>query len=98
MYFGKHSVSVLLELPFFVVKGTHRSSLQPSRNAMEVEGMVALTPGRRAVSLAFRHLRSLAVDAGLHDVVLANGTVINMDIPSPESDSIPFLDFEALSG
>ena len=63
---------------------------------MEVESVVALTPSSGAVSLSFRHLRGLAVDAGLHDVVLADGAVIYMDVPSPQSYCIPLLDFEPL--
>ena len=45
--------------------------------------------------LAFSHLRSLAIDTGLHDVVLADGAVVYMDVPSPESDSIPLFDFKS---
>ena len=39
----------LVELPFTVVKGTDLSRLEPARDAVEVEGMVAHTPGHRAL-------------------------------------------------
>ena len=63
---------------------------------MEVEGVVAHSPGGGAVILAFSHLRGLTVDTGLHDVVLADGAVVYMDVPSPESDGVPFLNLKAL--
>ena len=63
---------------------------------MEVESVVTNTPRSRAINLSFRHLRGLAVDTGLHDVVLADGAVVYMDVPSPESDGIPLFDLEAL--
>ena len=62
---------------------------------MEMEGVIAGTPGCRAVGLTFSDLRGLAINAGLHDVVLANGAVIYMDVPSPESDSVPLFDFKS---
>ena len=34
-------------------------------------------------------LVGLAVDAQVHDVVTANGAVVDDDIPSPESDCVP---------
>ena len=63
---------------------------------MEMEGVIAGTPGCRAVGLTFSDLRGLAINTGLHDVVLADGAVVYMDVPSPECDSVPFLDFESL--
>ena len=85
-----------MEVPFFVIKRADRAGLQPSANAMEMEGVIAHSPGGGAVGLTFSNLRGLAINAGLHDVVLANGAVIYMDVPSPESDGVPFLDFESL--
>ena len=63
---------------------------------MEMEGVIAGTPGCRAVGLTFSDLRGLAINTGLHDVVLADGAVVYMDVPSPECDGVPFLDFESL--
>ena len=40
----------------------------------------------------------LAVHTGLHDVVLADGTVVYMDVPGPKAHSVPFLHFESSRG
>ena len=58
--------------------------------------MVTYTPGSRAIDLSFRHLRGLAVDAGLHDVVLADGAVVYMDVPSPQS-YVPVIRFDIVT-
>ena len=62
---------------------------------MEVEGVVADTPSLIAL-LSIGYLVSLTVDAGLHDMVPADGTVVNVDVPGPECHSVPFFDFEPL--
>ena len=50
---------------------------------MEVEGVVADTPSRSALVLHIGDLVGLTVDAGLHDVILADGTVVDVHVPSP---------------
>lgn len=62
---------------------------------MEVEGVVADTPGYRALLASCRSLVGLAFNAQVHDVVAANGTVVDDDIPGPESNGIPLFDLEA---
>ena len=47
---------------------------------MEVESVVASAPSGSAFLLSVRDLVSLAVDAGFHDVVLADGAVVNGDV------------------
>ena len=42
-------VVLLVELPLSVVQRTHLSGLEPARDAVEVEGMVAHTPGHCAL-------------------------------------------------
>jgi hypothetical protein len=37
----------------------------------------------------------LAFDAHVHDVIAANGTRINDNIPAPQSHRVPFFNFEA---
>ena len=61
-----------------------------------MEGVVADAPCGRALFLDIRYLLRLAIDAGLHDMVLANGAVVYVDVPGPERDGIPFLNFESL--
>ena len=73
-------VAVSLELPVLVVEGTPVLLLEPSRDAVEVEGVVASAPSSSAFVLCICDLVGLTVDAGLHDVVLANSTVINCDV------------------
>ena len=47
---------------------------------MEVERVVADTPRSSALFLGIRNLVSLAVDAGLHDVIFTDRTVINVNV------------------
>jgi len=88
--------AVLLELPVSVVQRADLASLEPTRDAMEMEGVIADAPGYGAFLAGSRCLVGLAVNAQVHDVVTANGTVVDNNIPGPESDGIPLLDFEAL--
>lgn len=50
---------------------------------------VADTPGDCAFLAGGGGLVGLAFDAEVHDVVTANGAVVDDDIPRPESDRIP---------
>ena len=83
------SSTVLLEFPVSVVEWTHLPRLQPSRNAMEMEGMVADPPGDRALFSGGSTLVCLTFDAQVHDVVPADGAVVDHDIPSPQCHCIP---------
>jgi len=70
--------------------------LQPARDAMEVESVIADTPRGVAFFRGRGDLVGLAVDAQIHDVVPADGAVVYDDVPSPERDSIPLLNLESL--
>ena len=72
------------------------TGLEPSAYAMEVKSMVANSPRYSAFLASGASLISLALNAEIHDMVPANSAVINNYIPSPESNSVPFLDLEAL--
>jgi len=63
---------------------------------MEVEGMVTNTPCSVALFAGGGHLIRLAIDAQIHDVIPANGAVVDNDVPSPQSDGVPLLHFESL--
>lgn len=63
---------------------------------MKVEGMIADTPRDRTFFAGGRCLVGLTFDAEIHDVVSANSTVINDDIPSPKRNRIPLLDLKTL--
>ena len=87
------SFSVLLELPVPVVQWTYLSRFEPSRNAMEMESVIAHSPRHCAV---FVGLVALALDAGVHDVVTANSAVVDVNIPGPKSNCTPLFDLEDL--
>ena len=56
---------------------------------MEVEGVVADTPGDGALLCGGGRLVGLALDAQVHDVVTADGAVVDDDVPCPERDGVP---------
>ena len=59
--------------------------------------MIAHTPGLIALLFRVGDLVGLAVDAWLHDMVTADGTVVHVDVPGPEGDRVPFFHFKATS-
>ena len=65
---------------------------------MEMESVVANSPSRRALILNIGDLVSLAIDARLHDMVLADGAIVDVDVPSPQRDSVPFLYLKSFLG
>lgn len=69
-----------MEVPLLVVEGANTSLFEPSGDAVEVEGVIASTPGSSALVTGVSDLVSLAVDTSLHDVVLANGTIVNVNV------------------
>jgi hypothetical protein len=56
---------------------------------VEVEGVIADAPCDRALLGGGRRLVGLALDAQVHDVVAANGAVVDDDIPGPKGDGVP---------
>lgn len=63
---------------------------------MEVESMITSTPSHSAFFGGGGLLISLAFDAQVHDVITANGTRVDLNIPRPQSYRVPFLDLEFL--
>lgn len=96
--FSNSSVTVSLELPVSVVQWADLSSFQPSWDAMEVKGVIADTPSLSALLWGISDLTGLAFDARIHDMVTADGTIVNVDVPTPKGNSVPLFDFKALSG
>ena len=90
------SFSIAVEVPLSVVERADGASLEPAGDAMEVEGVIADAPGLVALLGRVGHLVGLAVDARLHDVVPADGAVVDVDVPGPESHCVPLFHFEAL--
>ncbi len=52
---------------------------------------VANPPGDGALLRRGRSLIGLAVDAQIHDVVAADGAVVDDDVPRPECDRVPLI-------
>merc|ERR1712060_733142 len=90
------SAPVLLKLPLGVVLGTDLPGLEPATDAVEVEGVVAHAPGHRALLARRARLVRLALDAEVHDVVPADGAVVDDYVPRPERDGVPLFDLEPL--
>lgn len=84
-------VSVFLKLPLPVVQRAHLSGLQPAGNTVEMESMVADTPGYSALLRGCRSLVGLALYTEIHDVVPTNSTVIHHNVPGPQRHSIPLV-------
>lgn len=104
-------MAVLLELPLPVVQRAHLTSLQPARNAVEMESVlhtrntklltnrphvatinkthIAHAPGHSTLLAGGGRLIRLALDAQVHDVIAANGTVVHDNVPGPQSDGVP---------
>ena len=73
---GLQLMPVFLELPIPVVKRTNLSSLQPTGDAVEVEGMIAHPPGNCALLTGSACLVCLALNAQVHDVVSEEAGVV----------------------
>jgi len=88
--------TILLELPVSVVEGADLTRLQPAGNAVEMESVITNTPGNGALLARSGCLVCLTLDTEIHNVIPADSTVIDDDVPSPQSNGIPLLDFESL--
>lgn len=99
-------MAVLLELPLAVVQRAHLTSAKPARNAVEVERVVAHSPGhvallggsgclKLAVLKGKRPVRvyliGLTFDAQVHDVVATDGAGVDDDVPRPQRNRVPLL-------
>jgi len=92
------SPTIFLELPLTIVQRANLPRLQPPTDAVEVEGVVAHSPSHSAILRCVGTLVRLTFNAQVHDVVSANGAVINNNIPRPQCHGIPFLDLKPLLG
>ena len=69
--------TILLEFPFLIIKWTNDSGREPSRNAVEMIGVIAHSPRNFTFFSFFFGGIGLAIDTRLHDVVPANSAVVN---------------------
>jgi len=74
---------ILLELPVPVIKRTDLTGFQPAGNTMKVESVITDAPGDGTLLTDGTGLVRLTLDAEVHDVVTADGTVLDDDIPRP---------------
>ena len=86
--------SVFLELPVTVAQGADVPGLEPPGDAVEVECVVAHSPGHCALLTGGTGLVGLTLDAQVHDVVPADGAVVHHDVPGPQGARVPFLHLE----
>jgi len=63
---------------------------------VEVESVVADSPCYSALFAGCRSLVGLTFDAQIHDMVSADSTVVDDDIPGPQSYGIPLLHLKSL--
>jgi hypothetical protein len=99
-----HLPAVLLELPVAVVERTDLPRLQPTRDAVKVECVLCLlarslphcvqahvadAPGNSALLARSGRLVRLTLDAQVHNVVPANGAVVDDNVPRPEGYGVP---------
>lgn len=82
---------IFLEFPLSVVQRTHLPCFEPAGDAVEVKSMVTDSPRNGALFRSSRRLVGLTLYAKIHNVVPADGTVINHNIPGPEGYCIPLL-------
>lgn len=69
-----------MELPILIVKGAAGLLLKPLRDAVEVKCVVTSAPSYGAFFSGVGDLVSLALNARLHDVIPADGTVVNVNV------------------
>jgi hypothetical protein len=81
--------TILLEFPVSVVEWADLTRLQPSRNAVKMERVIANTPSHSTLLTSGRRLIRLTFDAKVHDVVPADSAVVDNNIPSPKGYRIP---------
>ncbi|KAK7799837.1 hypothetical protein U0070_011571 [Myodes glareolus] len=75
---------------------THLPRFEPSRDAVEMKSMITDSPRNSTLFRSSRRLVGLTFNAKIHNVVPADGTVINYNIPGPEGYRIPLFHFKAL--
>jgi len=63
---------------------------------MEMEGMIADSPRHSTFLCSSSALVCLALDAKVHDMISADCAVVYNDVPRPERNRIPLLNFESL--
>ena len=76
-------VSILLKFPITVVQGADLTGLEPSGDTVEMESVVTHSPSNGAFIGGHGSLIGLAFNAKIHNVVPANGAIVDDNIPGP---------------
>ena len=79
------------QLPLTITQRAGGPSLNPAGDAVVVESVVAHSPPNLAVICLRANLVCLAVNAQIRNVILANGAVLDLDVPAPHADSVMLL-------
>lgn len=82
---------ILLELPLSVVQGAHLPGFEPPRDAVEMKSVVTDSPSNRALFRSSWGLVGLTLDTKIHNVVPADGTVINHNIQAQRATAFHLL-------
>ena len=93
---GDRSFTVLLKGPILIVKWTRLSLFQPSGYAVEVECMIARPPSHCALLSTALLLWRLAFDTDFHKMISADGAIVNLTLPLPHGNCVPFFDYKLL--
>lgn len=88
--------TIFLKLPRTITKWTNVSGFQPSGNAMKVECVITDSPSNGAFVVCAGPWVSLAFYTKVHDVVSADCTVVDFDVPGPHSYRGPFFNLKTL--
>ena len=87
-------MTIFLKFPVTIIQWANLTSFQPSGDTMEMKGMITHSPSHCALFRGYRSLIGLAFNAQIHDMVSANGAIINDNVPGPQSDGIPLFYLE----
>lgn len=63
---------------------------------MEMKSVVAYAPRDQTLARRRQHLIGLTLDTQIHDVIPANGAIVDDYVPGPQRRGVPFFQFEPI--
>lgn len=88
------SAPVACEFPLPIVEWTHGARLQPTADAVKVEGVIALAPRDCALVRRGAGGVCLTLDTLVHDVVATDGAIVHLNVPGPQRHRVPLHSFD----
>jgi len=76
-------VAIFLEVPLAIVQWAHLTRLEPARDAVKVERVIAHAPCHCAFLVRGRLLIRLTLDAQIHNVIATDCTIVDDNVPRP---------------